>query len=959
MFPNDFSTDQLCLTVESLDQLGNFVSSPEYNAEQFLIFHCNIRSLRANFNEFKSLLNCYTKYIPVIICSEIWISEFEIQLYYLEGYKVFNCCRKENRSGGVLVYVKENYDFANNLTWPMLSAEGIVLYSNSLNICLIALYRSHAFNIDFFNQELGNLLLNLSFKNCVLIGDININILETGKLINDYLNILSENGFISMLNIPTRVTDISETCIDHIFVKTNSSIPVVTARLIYELTDHYPILCNITLPNNKFMSEYTKKITVQTDNRKLTEQIIKLEVPNITENVNLYYNSLQAKIQNSIELATVSKDRRKIKGNKTWINSNILKLINDKQKLYMKTKKYPHDMNLKSKYKSIVVEVKHKIKCEKEKKYYEDFIRCGSDQKAQWKLVNNAIGKNKKKNVLPKTNNENIVNDFNDFFINCANVNVNGNLINTSNFNINYTECKSFFLYEVSEIEIINIVNALNENKSAGYDKISVKVLKMLVKYKPEIIVKLINMSFEEGVFPENLKVSTVTPIYKSGEINCLGNYRPISVLPIFSKIIETAMKNRLYKFLNKNNFFSKNQFGFIKGLGTEDALLRFTTTIYKSLNDNIKTVAIFIDISKAFDSVNHDILLSKMYAAGVRGKQREWFKTYLTNRKQFVRLHNLNSSCLFIKKGVPQGSILGPLLFIIFINDFCNLSLFGQLITYADDTVLIYSSKNYDLIKEMINSDLIKVKNWFQQNDLIINSDKTKYINFNLISGYSEDIILKYHILCHGGVSNCKCPQINRVKNIKYLGLHVDQTFKWNLHVKKINDKLRFGIYAFYYLRNSFSKTFLKQLYFAWIQSIIQYGITSWGGDYLNNIKPLINTQSRLIRLLNCDSENLENQVLTIRELYVYNILLYLFKNRTFCSVKDTVKYNLRTKSIYNIPKANKEIFHKSFIYLAPKIFNSLPEEIVSLTNKNTFKKEVKRYILNIDVENLLKSCI
>ena len=179
-----------------------------------------------------------------------------------------------------------------------------------------------------------------------------------------------------------------------------------------------------------------------------------------------------------------------------------------------------------------------------------------------------------------------------------------------------------FFLYEVSEIDIINIVNALNEKKSAGYDKISVKVLKMLVKYKPEIIVKLINMSFEEVVFPENLKVSTVTPIYKSGEINCLGNYRPISVPSIFSKVIETAMKNRLYKFLNKNNLFSKNQFGFIKGLGTEDALLRFTykslIPTYKSLNDNLKTVAIFIDISKAFDSVNHEILLSKIYAAGV-----------------------------------------------------------------------------------------------------------------------------------------------------------------------------------------------------------------------------------------------------------------------------------------------------------------------------------------------------
>ena len=698
MFPTDLIENESHteITIKNLDQINSFCSLPGF--ENFKnnilnLIHINIRSLRANFNEFKSLLFCYIKNVQIIILSEIWVSEHEVNLYSIDGYNMFNCCRNFNRSGGVIVYVRENFDFETKLQWNMLSAEGIILFSEKFNLCLIALYRSHSYKIDFFNQELSNLLSNIKFKDCVLIGDMNINILDNSNLSNEYLNILSENGFLSMLNLPTRVTNLSETCIDHIFAKNSLKRQIGTARVIYELTDHYPILCNITVPKSNNLPDLIKQTNFKIDYKLLEQQIDKFELQNAVQDVNVFYNEIQTKLQSAINNSYVIKQNHR-KGKNDWINDNILKLINDKQKFYKKTKKYPYNVNLRMKYKNIIAELKQKIKIAKETMYKVNFLNCQNDERKKWDFVNNIVGRNKNRKFPIIKVTDRTVNDFNDFFVNCA---VSNNSTSSIRSNvIANVESTSFFLYDVTEQEVGLVVNALNDRKSVGFDKISAVTLKLFFKYRPEIFVNLINMSFDHGVFPDNLKLAVVSPIYKAGDKNHLGNYRPISVLPFFSKVIETTMKNRLYQFLTKKNFFSENQFGFIKGKGTEDALLRFTTTIYKSLNDNFKTLAIFIDISKAFDSVNHDILLRKLYLAGVRGNQHDWFKSYLNERKQFVKLNNIESNRLIIKKGVPQGSILGPLLFIFFINNLCNLKLFGRIITYADDTVLIYSAKTY-----------------------------------------------------------------------------------------------------------------------------------------------------------------------------------------------------------------------------------------------------------------------
>lgn len=254
----------------------------------------------------------------------------------------------------------------------------------------------------------------------------------------------------------------------------------------------------------------------------------------------------------------------------------------------------------------------------------------------------------------------------------------------------------SLFLDYVTDFEISNVINSLPNKKSTGTDKINKIMIKILFNYHSDFITNLINLSFDQGIFFTGLKTSLVVPIFKQGNKNDLNNYRPISLLSVFSKVIEKLMQTRLVKFLDKHNILAENQYGFQKGKSTELALMKFTKIIYLNINNHKKTAAVFLDISKAFDTVNYDLLLNKLFIIGVRGKVYDWFESYLKGRSQIVKINEICSFENPIRGGVPQGSILGPVLFLIFINDFCKLNLNCDIITFADDTVLVFSANSY-----------------------------------------------------------------------------------------------------------------------------------------------------------------------------------------------------------------------------------------------------------------------
>ena len=374
-------------------------------------------------------------------------------------------------------------------------------------------------------------------------------------------------------------------------------------------------------------------------------------------------------------------------------------------------------------------------------------------------------------------------NIFNDFYVNVAD-GITKTIPLTPKSPLDYLSDRtrnSLFLAPVTLIEVNDLINILNPSKSVGPNSIPIKLPRIIGHSVSPLLALLVNESFQSGIFSDKLKIAKVISLFKKGNPGLPSNYRPVSLLPVFSKIFEKLMYRRPYKFLEIHKVLYSLQFGFQENHSIDHALVSLTEAIRNTLDNKRLGCGIFIDLQKAFDTVNHRILLSKMEHYGIRGCALEWFKSYLSNRKQYVSVNGSNSNLLPINCGVPQGSVLGPLLFLIYINDLPNPSKKLTFYLFADDTNIYYESKDLSDLFRIVNEELRLVKKWLDSDKLSLNIDKTNYIIFHSssinVSSGSDIRIGKNHI--------------KRVKFVKFLGLLLDEHLSWKYHLSELSKQL------------------------------------------------------------------------------------------------------------------------------------------------------------------------
>ena len=553
-------------------------------------------------------------------------------------------------------------------------------------------------------------------------------------------------------------------------------------------------------------------------------------------------------VQN-IKLNTNRKDVTRM--DKAWITSALKNSCRKKNLLY---KQFPKSKTFESEqrykiYKNKLISILRNVKV----RYYEQLLEQNkTDIKKTWKILNTLTSRVRRKCNYPEEfklndifirGNQNIANKFNEYFVNVG-PSLAAKIPNCGRPFDSYMADRAentMFLSPTSEQEIISLVNNMKSKSSTDCNDINMFLVKMIVNAIVTPLTYIFNLSLQKGVFPDQLKVTLVTPLYKSGDSQLFSNYRPVSLLPQFSKILEKIVNNRLKLYIEHKSILSKCQYGFRRGHSTSLALLELVEKISTATDNSMFTIGVFVDLKKAFDTLNHTILLRKLEIYGIRGVVQNWLADYLTNRTQYVNINGICSDKRLKTCGVPQGSVLGPTLFLLYINDICNVSKIFNIILFADDTNLFHTGLDIKTMCQTISYELSEINKWFQANKLSLNVLKTNYIIF----GNRRKLNENYNI-CIDDIS------LDRTFVTKFLGVYLDSKLNWGDHIKIIKQKIAKNIGIINKVKNMLNRQTLNTLYSTLISPYLYYCCEIWGNTFKTRIKSLIILQKRALRVIN-----------------------------------------------------------------------------------------------------------
>ena len=1000
------TSDEPTLFLKSQYYTGsNFIRFLKNKSKFLKVLSLNCQSLNAKFdliNIFINQSNSQHSQIDIICLQETWLAaDCDISLYKIDGYNLISSGKICSEHGGVAMYIREDIEYKvieSCIESKLFDGQIIEIslidksrHYRKFTICNI--YRPPQNNkesINSFMKELNVIFHKLGRdRNIILSGDFNIDLLKFNEnaITNDFLDFIVGNNYIPRITLPTRIGQTSRTLIDNFFVNISHKYCDTTAGIIWShISDHLPYF--ITLDYFEITHPKTnpeKMIEVSPQNLKSMREFQhglqnkKDELDNILcDNPDCSYEKFNKIIQELADKHFPTKyekfNKYKHKINK-WVTVGILKSIKQKDKLYVTFKSTPPNHNnyeaIKRKFKIYNRILKWCIRSAKRNYYHNKLELEKNDIRKTWKTINEIMNRNKHKQNLPDefaiddkliSDRTEISNRFNEFFSGigmnlCKNIDMPTD-ISYKDFLTNPSK-NCFAFQNIENKTIITVIDSLKPKNSIGHDKISCKLLKFVKHELANPLKLIINQSFQMSIFPSHLKIARIIPVHKKGDIKSFDNYRPISILPAVSKVFERIMHNQMYSYFNENQLFYTSQYGFRHGHSTELACLELVQNIINNMDTNKLPINVYLDLSKAFDSLNHDILLYKLSYYGFRGKSLELMKNYLSCRKQYVEINNQKSKLLEINCGVPQGSIVGPLLFVIYVNDIMTVTKKFHPIVYADDTTLT-TSINFsvdDSDSEMqLNKELNKINDWLKINKLTLNINKTKCMIF-----HTHQKSTKYITKPKLSIDNV---ELEFVDEFNFLGILIDKHMTWKSHVTVIAKKLTKTIGIMSRLRNTLPYYSLKTIYNSLILPYLNNGLFIWGWQS----SKLFSLQKRAIRII-ANLGYLSHTTLAFKKLNILKLpdlcslheLKFCFKLKnnllpcyfySFPILKEiSHNYSTRQNKKYWTPAVNHEFAKNGILYKIPHLFNGLQKHIsdkIETCSIVGFKTYIKKYFID-----------
>ena len=943
-------------------------------AKGLKLVHLNVRSLVKKIDQLRLLLS--DPRIEVLTLSETWLRHFHADSSLdIAGYTSFRHDRSptlshKSRGGGLITYVSNelatnaNHMEKLNTCSPDLEAQLIKIERPcAQNLMICNLYRPPTGDISEAIKYLTKCLnsLNTAKLDIFVMGDWNVN----------YQNMLSpaykkvfffekSNNLRQVIRDTTRNTDKSKTLLD--LIMTNAKHVNCSGTLNSFISDHQPIFVikkkQRTTPDTmNFTGRSYKNLDLDT----LIDNLYKSDWAGLYlhHDPELAWDFLYQKLTMELDKSCPIRKSRVRNYIPDWINPRLREMMKNRDYFYSKAKQTNNDddWNIAKHLRNVVNTSIRQAKANFVRQQLSDNAK---DAAKFWRELKKIYPASKGKYNLHKIH---LVDQFtsepvrdvetadyiNKYFINVGNFHPNPNTNQKAQLAIARRQSNApganWELTPFTEDEVLLVVKGITTSISSGIAHLKNTILKPVLKVLNSQLTFILNLSVETNSFPNCWKEALVIPIPKSGDSSLVTNLRPISLLPQPGKILEKLVHTKLSHYIETNSLLTGLQYGFRPDRSTLDALYQLTNQINLNLDRKTPTLVTFIDFKKAFDCVQHDLLIHKMKKLNLDPGAILWLESYLNHRKQCVLANSKTSDCLCITQGVPQGSIIGPLLYIIYANEISKIIKHSKIALYADDTVLYSTCKTLTTARYRMQKDLKSLERWCARNGIFINASKTKYMIFasklKLAAIKDEDIILK--------VDN---QQITRVHSYCYLGITLDEQLNYEQHaqlvIKRVSNKLNQLRSMRYFLNKKASLLIYKNM----ILPILEYGdifFSSLSAATLNKLQVIQNRALRLAidcrRVLNTKDLHKEAKLDKLKVRRKRHILQFLFHKKTNSKLIVRMPRGRVTRSaskvLFKLKKPNSEKFKVSLHYSG--LWNALPAVLQKLDDPVCFKHRIK----------------